>query len=308
LYRYDFNTGKLLYLGGAVSPPGPTGVQAVSEDASHVYFTSLGTIYLSVNGVTRAVTSTDPVVGYRRIISPSGEYFAIMTAESLTSYDTAGLQEVYLYDAATETLTCASCPQDGSPSTGDATLPWLVQELGNNSMPNALTDGGQLFFDTPTKLVHGDVNGKLDVYAYKDGRVSLISPGTGNFQAGFLDASASGNDVFFKTTQPLVRQDTDGQYDVYDARVGGGIAGQNAVASPSCSGDGCQGALSTNPDLSPPATRDGGPGNVTAHRHKGCGKQPWAKGKARCGKKRHKKHRGGGARRSRANSTRRAGR
>ncbi len=52
----------------------------------------------------------------------------------------------------------------------------------------------------------------------------------------FADASASGNDVFFFTDQPLVGQDQDSLVDVYDARVGGGIAAQ----SPSVTGGAVQ--------------------------------------------------------------------
>ena len=40
----------------------------------------------------------------------------------------------------------------------------------------------------------------------------------------FVDASASGNDAFFLTREQLVGIDTDDQIDLYDARVGGGLA------------------------------------------------------------------------------------
>ena len=53
------------------------------------------------------------------------------------------------------------------------------------------------------------------------GCVSLISGGNSAAESAFLDASASGNDVFFVTACPLVRRDKDTSYDVYDASVCG---------------------------------------------------------------------------------------
>ena len=46
---------------------------------------------------------------------------------------------------------------------------------------------------------------------------SLISSGTSEHESAFLDASASGNDAFFITAQPLVASDHDTNFDVYDA-------------------------------------------------------------------------------------------
>ena len=57
--------------------------------------------------------------------------------------------------------------------------------------------------------------------------------------------SETGDDIFFTTDQGLVPQDTDGQDDVYDARLGGGFPPAPAEPQP-CSGDACQGPL-TNP-------------------------------------------------------------
>ena len=64
------------------------------------------------------------------------------------------------------------------------------------------------------------------------------------------DASANGDDAFFLTRQQLVGIDTDDSVDLYDARVGGGLASQNPPPPPPpCQGDDCQ----------PPATPQTGP-------------------------------------------------
>ena len=51
------------------------------------------------------------------------------------------------------------------------------------------------------------------------GCVGLISSGESEHESAFLDASESGDDVFFLTAQQLAPQDIDTNFDVYDARV-----------------------------------------------------------------------------------------
>ena len=98
-----------------------------------------------------------------------------------------------------------------------------------------LSDSGRLFFDSPDALVPQDTNGKEDVYQYEPtgiggctsasatfsersgGCVGLISSGTSPEESAFLDASASGSDVFFLTASALTSQDVDTAFDVYDA-------------------------------------------------------------------------------------------
>ena len=55
----------------------------------------------------------------------------------------------------------------------------------------------------------------------------------------------SGRDLFFKTSAGLVKEDTDGAPDIYDARIGGGFPVAEAPVE-RCEGDACQGPL-TNP-------------------------------------------------------------
>ena len=72
-----------------------------------------------------------------------------------------------------------------------------------------LSDQGRVFFDSADALVPQDTNGREDVYEYEPqgvgscaragGCVSLISSGTSSEESVFLDASETGNDVFFLT-------------------------------------------------------------------------------------------------------------
>jgi hypothetical protein len=99
-------------------------------------------------------------------------------------------------------------------------------------------DDGRVFFDTANPLLSAAVNGVSNVYEYASGGLSLISTGASAENSFFYDASASGEDVFFVTTQHLVRGDTASGMALYDARIGGGFPAPEAPAQ--CSGEGCR--------------------------------------------------------------------
>src|SRR5664280_921493 len=94
-----------------------------------------------------------------------------------------------------------------------------------------LSDEGRLFFNSPVGLVPGDTNAKEDVYEFEpagvggcpvtdtNGCQALISSGTSSDESAFLDASATGEDVFFLSSSKLVGADRDNALDVYDAHV-----------------------------------------------------------------------------------------
>ncbi|HEX5309330.1 MAG TPA: hypothetical protein VFW38_09655 [Solirubrobacteraceae bacterium] len=174
--------------------------------------------------------------------------------------------QVYEYDAAAEDLVCASCRPDGGPPTGNSVVPNGVNSIqpppGWESLTQQqryLSDSGRLFFDSTAGLVARDTNGEEDVYEHDPAGVggctgtnaclSLISGGTSIDASQFLDAGAEGNDVFFVTHDQLVAADGDGQADLYDARVGGGIVAQQEENVPPCSGEACKPAISTAPAI-----------------------------------------------------------
>jgi DNA-binding beta-propeller fold protein YncE len=165
-------------------------------------------------------------------------------------------EEVFLYDATAKHLVCASCKPgerphgvfdtehagEGNGLLVDRRAIWRGRWLGG-SIPGwtpldevhapyqsrYLTDQGRLFFNSPETLVEGDKNGKEDVYQFElggvggcehgAGCVALISSGTSQRESAFIDATPSGNDVFFLTNQQLVPSDIDAAFDLYDARV-----------------------------------------------------------------------------------------
>ncbi len=198
-------------------------------------------------------------------VSPEGHFLAFMSNRPLTGYENVDAnpeahgardEEVFLYDATTGHLVCASCkpggPRHGVLDTehsgegnglvvdrgGIWSGRWLagsipgwtpVNEVIAPYQSRYLSDQGRLYFNSPEALVEKDTNGKEDVYQYEPagvggcehgpGCVALISSGTAKRESAFIDASPSGNDVFFITDQQLVSSDQDNAYDLYDARV-----------------------------------------------------------------------------------------
>jgi hypothetical protein len=141
-----------------------------------------------------------------------------------------------------------------------------------------------LFFDSGDALVGRDDNGRQDVYEWEEpgsgvgdscsrssagfsesagGCVFAISNVAGDYESFFLDASPSGDDVFFATEDQLVPEDTDAHVDIYDARVGGGFP--VTVQPPACdNGDSCKGPVSGQPEVfvAPASATFSGVGNL----------------------------------------------
>jgi DNA-binding beta-propeller fold protein YncE len=161
---------------------------------------------------------------------------------------------------------------------------WLAGSVPAWSSPlhqsRYLSDSGRLFFNSPDALVPQDTNNVEDVYEYEPpgvgdcstssstfsaasgGCVSLISSGTSNEESVFMDASESGDDVFFLTSAQLSALDVDSVLDLYDARVGGGFPAP--AAPPACEGDACQSPAAAPNDPTPGSLTYRGPGNSVA--------------------------------------------
>jgi hypothetical protein len=228
-----------------------------------------------------------------RRISANGRYLLFGSTLPLTGYDSGGVEELFWYDAVTEELKCASCRADGGRPRGAPEL-GEAASLFEFYLPRWVLDNGEAFFDTPDPLVPADLNSSKDVYSFDGTHQTLISSGTGDADALFGDASTDGKNVFFTTADSLVRADRDASVDVYDARVGGGIPGQNAEAEgPGCTGSGCRVTVTTPPNPTPAAS-EGVTGQVAPKSGRTCpkGKRLVKKaGKQQCVKqKQQKKH------------------
>ncbi len=169
-------------------------------------------------------------------VTPDGRHLAFMSVEPLTGYDNedqaTGVadHEVFEYSAETGQLACASCDPSGARPLGSAFIGARLSERASTPFhqPRSLSDdGSRLFFTSPDPLVPASRAAATKVFEYEDGAVAARSPAReSGGDAVFLDASASGDDVFFATRERLAPTDTDELVDVYDARVDGGLPRQ----------------------------------------------------------------------------------
>jgi hypothetical protein len=228
-------------------------VSDVSEDGSYVYFVASGALPDANGGVKGAdnlyllhdtgkawattfiatlsaedrpswyaATSGLPFLAHiSSRVSPNGQFLAFMSDRSLTPYDNTDAvsgqpdEEVYLYNANTDKITCASCNPTGARPVGVFDTPqatllvdrdglwtstlsspidphsnhWLAGSIpGWNNLSNGnavyqpryLSDSGRLFFDSPDALVAGDTNGLEDAYEFEPAGVgSCVTGGAG---------------------------------------------------------------------------------------------------------------------------------
>lgn len=318
------------------------GVLGASEDGSYVYFVADGVLaegatagapnlYVAHDGAgsweTRFIATlsgddspdwASHLVYMTARVSPDGMWVAFMSDRSLTGYDNhdavSGLpdEEVYLYDAGSGKLVCASCDPSGARPAGveyrklnDGLVggdrvwsdgQWLAGNIpGWTPYRNAtalhqsryLSDGGRLFFNSSDALVSQDENHNEDVYEYEPpgagacnesnptfngsigGCLGLISSGLAFGESAFLDASESGGDVFFLTTERLVTRDVDTSLDVYDAHeciAASPCPRPEPVAPPECrDASACRPAPLSQPSLygAPSSATFSGAGNVS---------------------------------------------
>lgn len=215
-------------------------------------------------------------------LSANGQTLLFRSVRKLTGYDNRGVAELYLYRTGVG-IACISCNPTGEAPAGPAGVQQIPQ-LGftlprtNPIMTRNLSaDGQRVFFDSLDRLLAADRNDVNDVYEWEakgkgscaeeavaGGCLYLVSGGAeGTGPSYFGDADREGENVFFFTPQPLVAQDRDELVDVYDARVGGGIAAQEEGPMAPCEGEaGCRGAAPSPPTPpSPGSTSFTGPGN-----------------------------------------------
>ena len=285
---------------------GVKGVLGASADGSYVYYQDAsgleqwhdGTTTTIAPGADAAAPEDYPPESGSSRVSADGSSVAFLSIAELTPYENVDANsgnrdtELYLFREApgadSGTLICASCNPTGERPLGSASVPGAYANGSTRIYkPRVLArDGSRLFFDSADRLSIADSDGLPDVYEWEAtgtgdctqaaGCISLISQARTE-GATFLDASASGDDVFFLTGESSVGVDP-GSVDVYDARVGGGLP-----ESPRpfvCTGDACQ-ALPSPPDDPTPGTLVPNGGNPP---------QQITKPKPRKHKHRHHKH------------------
>jgi hypothetical protein len=304
LYRFAAATGTAADL---TPSGGVVGVLGASAGGDVVYYQDGAGLerWQEGAGVATAVPGADaaaptdypPATATARV-SADGEHLAFLSAAAIPPVDNTDADtgapdtELYLYGpppgGGSPRLLCPSCNPTGERPLGSASIPGTVAN-GSSLLyrPRVLSAGGdRVFFDSADKLVVPDTDGTTDVYEWEaagvggctraPGCLGLISGGRGE-GGRFLDASESGDDVFFLTGESLVGSDP-GSLDVYDDRVGGGFP-EPPVPIP-CVGDACQ-ALPSPPEDPGPGTLVPTSGNPPLKVEKLKGRHRCAKGKVR---------------------------
>jgi NHL repeat len=183
--------------------------------------------------------------------SPSGRVAVFETDARLTLDDDDGAGDIYLYDAAADELTRVSAPRDessGYPCALDGVCNAVLGHTntilgfgdrfglrGQQHANLAETDGVvSLFFESPLRLIEADTNARFDVYRWRAGELTLVSPGSGDHDAYFSGNSSDGEDVFFATTERLDPREIDEDWDIYNARPRGRAFPPPPVAPAPC--------------------------------------------------------------------------
>jgi hypothetical protein len=206
--------------------------------------------------------------------TPDGRFLVFASRADLTAGDTSSEPQIFEYDALEGRLVRVSTGQTGyasgmaSANAYAAELPYQNSYGGVSAASfgsttsvtglavSAVSEGGQLV----TRVLFGSVGaltpgatvasgaGAESVYEYRsagsiaNGDVYLLSDGTNQQAALPYGLDASGVDAFIQTVDPLLAGDTDTQFDVYDARMGGGFPAPAPAVG--CEGEGCQGTVS----------------------------------------------------------------
>ncbi len=276
LYRWE--DGAVHFIATLAKTYGISDAPSDGINFSPVLYESIRGSRVTADGHFLLFISRANLIGY-----PS-ENSAECPEESGTAA-TAPCSEVYRYDSHSDQLSCLSCPDPGHLPEGDS-FPFFQRtnkaegiDPRDGHLPYNLLSDGTSVFETPNRLVARDVNGRYDVYEYRNGDLHLLSDGTSQFDAHFADANKSGRDVFIYTRARWTVGDKDSQADLYDVRVGGGLSEPQAPTP--CTEDACQGRP-TVPPLAPEpnSTRFNGLPNQ---------KRPKKHGKHR---KKHSKHQG----------------
>jgi hypothetical protein len=239
-YVYFVATGVLAEASGAVS--GDDNLYLLHNNGS-----AWSTMYIATLGPEDAkswdkktgdsIALQSDLSGISSRVSPGGRYLAFMSDRSLTGYDNTDAisgradEEVYLFDAQSERLVCASCDPTGARPVGalDRKLAPLLVDRGENwagsslggsisgwnknfvagsrYQPRYLFDSGRLFFSSADGLVPHATNGVENVYEYEPvgvgGCVEGVSSGSVVYVAssggcvGLVSAGVSGQESAF---------------------------------------------------------------------------------------------------------------
>lgn len=214
-----------------------------------------------------------------------GRMLIFGTPEKLLPEDTDSQADFYRIDteATTDRIDCLSCvgngefPVEGRFLSTYATPFW--------SMPQIASDDGKVaVFWTKEGLVPQDTNGALDVYAWEDGALTLVTtkPIPDARPSPAAGTTGDGSVVFLYTAASHVPSDQNSASDVYASRIGGGFPSAERTFITCLSGDECKAPAAPVPPAAAPGSASlVGPGNPPVSEAAKCRKGKVRKG-GRC--------------------------
>lgn len=259
-----------------------------------------GDIEIYEEGVYNNVGDWGPSPSQRAAeVTPDGLHVVFQSERSLTGYDnyahgdiegtevSEDVEEAYVYSANDGQLVCVSCNPSGiPPSYSTSQHPMLrANYLGLNiGEPRWISEeGNRVFFSTVEPLTNTAVSGALgvaveQVYEWEregedtctNGSASTVTGGCTYLLSGaggprpsvFVDASATGGDVFFISSARLTPDDRGELQELYDAHECSTASPCFQVSSTACTGTDCQGVPPASPIFATPASVTAeGPGN-----------------------------------------------
>ncbi len=240
------------------SSPSRLADQLSDDDADSEYdlYVRSGDDVSLVTGVP-GDASTD--IAYQPLdISTDGSRVLFVTSESLLDADVDAVEDLYLYDGGALHLVSVGTvqpvfPEAWNPTLGavvfgaaDALVPedtdtdydlYLYRHGGPRSLVTSTTtgvisslvgnfvsaDGSRVVFESVTPLTPGETeDGAADLYLWSSGaEPRLLTGGTAEEDAVFMDASTDASRVFFRTFEALLPSDTDTVRDIYEATTAG---------------------------------------------------------------------------------------
>jgi hypothetical protein len=206
--------------------------------------------------------------------TPDGRFLVFQSVGDLTKGDTSHVAQIFEYDAVTGELVRVSREREGySPKAGlnaeDNASELPVQGYSVHTSPTVASkvtvsdDGSTVVFSSDgalTSEAEKAAAAKVEsTYEYRSSVASGGSIGAGsvyllsgestesNTRVKGMDGGAV--NVFFVSSAELVPQDTDEQFDTYDARVGGGFLAPDPPSG--CVAEACEVPLAVPPVLTP---------------------------------------------------------
>jgi hypothetical protein len=235
LYSYDATGPSWKFVARLPRATGPDMATCASTGAD---FRSAIGEFNSVSGRTTLSVDANCVRG-----TFDGSFITFFTNGRLTADDPDAVTgDVYAYDAETDELTRITATQGGPGGAYACATDFALHPIGfcngdgginQEGEPNAplglVTDpavkGDRVaFFQSRSRLVAKDTDDAYDVYQWRNGVLSLMSPGDSGTDGVFYKGNGrTGRNVYMATMDQLSWQDHDAVMDIYSARTGGGI-------------------------------------------------------------------------------------